>query len=177
MPRLPPGFRTWLSPRGRIPRRVYWLHYVLPCVGGMLVLTVAILGAVPRLVQAISGGQAPTLGGRLGGLALLAVALAIFLFLVWGSLVAGVKRMHDRGHWGGWYVAYILFGMARAVAEVFVVVPGWIVLVDVLVGLGFLIELGFRQGTDGPNRYGPDPLDLDPAPVEARALPPDLLPR
>jgi uncharacterized membrane protein YhaH (DUF805 family) len=24
--------------------------------------------------------------------------------------------------------------------------------------LAFLVELGFRKGTTGPNRYGPDPL-------------------
>lgn len=27
-----------------------------------------------------------------------------------------------------------------------------------LLGIGLLIELGFRKGTAGPNRYGPDPL-------------------
>jgi uncharacterized membrane protein YhaH (DUF805 family) len=27
-----------------------------------------------------------------------------------------------------------------------------------LFGLALLIELGFRKGTTGPNRYGPDPL-------------------
>jgi uncharacterized membrane protein YhaH (DUF805 family) len=27
-----------------------------------------------------------------------------------------------------------------------------------VLGLALLIELGFRRGTIGPNRYGPDPL-------------------
>jgi uncharacterized membrane protein YhaH (DUF805 family) len=27
-----------------------------------------------------------------------------------------------------------------------------------VVGLGLLVELGFRKGTPGPNRHGPDPL-------------------
>ncbi len=27
-----------------------------------------------------------------------------------------------------------------------------------LLGLGLLVELGFRKGTPGPNRHGPDPL-------------------
>ncbi len=27
-----------------------------------------------------------------------------------------------------------------------------------ILGLGLLIELGFRKGTPGPNQYGPDPL-------------------
>ena len=27
-----------------------------------------------------------------------------------------------------------------------------------ILGIGLLVELGFRKGTAGPNRYGPDPL-------------------
>jgi uncharacterized membrane protein YhaH (DUF805 family) len=27
-----------------------------------------------------------------------------------------------------------------------------------ILGLGLLVELGFRKGTSGPNRFGPDPL-------------------
>jgi len=33
-----------------------------------------------------------------------------------------------------------------------------------VLGLGLLIELGFRRGTPGPNRYGPDPLGRSIAP-------------
>ncbi len=29
-----------------------------------------------------------------------------------------------------------------------------------VLGLGLLVELGFRKGTPGPNRHGPDPLAL-----------------
>ena len=32
-----------------------------------------------------------------------------------------------------------------------------------LVALWFLIELGFLRGTEGDNRYGPDPLAVAPA--------------
>jgi uncharacterized membrane protein YhaH (DUF805 family) len=32
-----------------------------------------------------------------------------------------------------------------------------------VLGVALLIELGFRRGTVGPNRYGPDPLGLPPA--------------
>jgi len=37
-----------------------------------------------------------------------------------------------------------------------------------VVGLALLVELGFRKGTTGPNRYGPDPL----APPAPQAPPP-----
>ena len=33
-----------------------------------------------------------------------------------------------------------------------------------LFGLALLVELGFRKGTTGPNRYGPDPLGPQPLP-------------
>jgi uncharacterized membrane protein YhaH (DUF805 family) len=32
-----------------------------------------------------------------------------------------------------------------------------------IVGIWFLIELGFQRGTAGDNRYGPDPLAVTPA--------------
>jgi uncharacterized membrane protein YhaH (DUF805 family) len=28
-----------------------------------------------------------------------------------------------------------------------------------ILGLALIVDLGFRRGTVGPNRYGPDPLD------------------
>jgi uncharacterized membrane protein YhaH (DUF805 family) len=34
-------------------------------------------------------------------------------------------------------------------------------------GLALLVELGFRKGTTGPNRYGPDPLGPQPIPPRA----------
>jgi uncharacterized membrane protein YhaH (DUF805 family) len=35
----------------------------------------------------------------------------------------------------------------------------WIAIIFVaFVGLAFLVELGFRRGTPGPNEHGPDPL-------------------
>ena len=38
---------------------------------------------------------------------------------------------------------------------------GWIAIIFVgIVSLAFFVELGFRRGTIGPNRYGPDPLEL-----------------
>ncbi len=33
-----------------------------------------------------------------------------------------------------------------------------------VLGLVLLVELGFRKGTTGPNRYGPDPLGPQPLP-------------
>lgn len=61
--------------------------------------------------------------------------LLIPFFLI--GIAVSVKRCHDRDKSGWW----LLFGLVPLI--------GSIVL---------LIELGFRRGTPGPNRFGPDPL-------------------
>ena len=53
------------------------------------------------------------------------------------SIMVQVRRCHDRGR-SGWF---ILCTLIPAVG------PIWV-----------LVELGFLRGTDGPNRFGPDPL-------------------
>ncbi len=59
------------------------------------------------------------------------------LFSLWPLFAAGAKRCHDRGRSGWFQLIYLIpfFG-----------------------GLFMFIYLGFLKGTDGPNRFGPDPL-------------------
>ena len=45
-----------------------------------------------------------------------------------------------------------VFSLRPLFAIMFVLIVG-------VIGLAVLIELGFRRGTPGPNRYGPDPLE------------------
>ena len=53
------------------------------------------------------------------------------LFMLWPMLAAGAKRCHDRDR-TGWF--------------------------PLLGAIWMFIYLGFLVGTDGPNRFGPDPL-------------------
>lgn len=77
-----------------------------------------------------------------------------------------VKRFNDRG-WPWWF-GYALTGISLVLlvtphfgTEIAPGAPGfgtpafWIVAV---IGLAAIIDNGFLRGTDGPNRYGPDPL-------------------
>lgn len=59
------------------------------------------------------------------------------LLSIWFSLAAGAKRCHDRGR-SGWFQA--------------------IVLIPIIGAIWLLVELGFLRGTEGENRFGPDPL-------------------
>ena len=65
------------------------------------------------------------------------LSLIIALVLLVPSLAGAVKRIHDRDH-SGWFLLVWLVPLLG---------PIWMV-----------IELGFLRGTDGPNRFGPDPL-------------------
>ena len=54
-----------------------------------------------------------------------------FIFTAWAGLAVNVKRWHDLNR------------------------SGWSELIRVMA----FFELGFRKGTHGPNRFGPDPLE------------------
>jgi uncharacterized membrane protein YhaH (DUF805 family) len=68
------------------------------------------------------------------GQAFLFVAIVVYFVM---SLACHVKRWHDLGRSGWWQlVSLIPFG-----------------------GIYVLIMCGFIRGDDGPNKYGPDPLE------------------
>lgn len=74
--------------------------------------------------------------------------LATFVFVFWFRLAMSVKRWHDRDKSGWWILINVipLFG-----------------------NLWALVEQGFLEGTRGPNRFGPDPLDRASADVPKEA--------
>ncbi len=73
---------------------------------------------------------------------LMTVVLYAAVYLM--SILVTIKRWHDRDK-SGWFVLVA-----------FIPIVGWV---------WSLVELGFLPGTDGPNRYGEDPLSIhgDPA--------------
>jgi uncharacterized membrane protein YhaH (DUF805 family) len=101
-----------------------------------------------------------------------AADIVMFLFL-FPQFVIAVKRAHDRNistwvvsawllllattdvlDFFGWLPTRIdlnVFSQANLLLFVYTTIAG-------IVSLALLIELCFRRGTNGPNRYGPDPL-------------------
>ena len=65
------------------------------------------------------------------------VSLIIALILLVPSLAGAVKRVHDRDR-SGWFLLIWLIPLIGSI---------WMV-----------VELGFLRGTNGPNRFGRDPL-------------------
>ena len=96
--------------------------------------------------------------------------------MIWVNLATTVRRLHDR-NWSGWWavavfavnrLSYLYYGLFLGLSfGVDISVAEELLLVMIAVALGVLqtwiiIELLFLAGTDGPNRFGPDPTRATP---------------
>lgn len=139
----------WISFRGRLSLKGYWMAYILPLFALYWLfvgLDAAIFGApswqpVPSPVPAVQAAEAWRFeqryvlypGGPITG---------IWLWVSWLPGLAGMtRRWHDRGRSGWWNLLLLLPFI------------GW---------LWLFISLCCRDGSRGPNRYGPDPLEVLP---------------
>jgi len=113
------GFRKYVDFSGRAVRSEYW-YWVLAVVLGSLVL-----GVVDSVMFASMAGP--------GGVQPLSLIYSLAVFLP--SLAVAVRRLHDVGRSGWWYL--IVF------------VP--------LIGLLVLLYWFVQPGSDGANEYGPPP--------------------
>lgn len=105
---------------GRVSRSDFWLRWILPYWGIMIVLF----------------GIASLLGlDGVGGVFMLLINL-IALVAIWPSLAVSIKRLHDRNKSGWWLL---------------------LLLIPVVGGLWYLIDVGILAGTPGDNQYGPAP--------------------
>lgn len=118
----------FLSMEGRIGRGKFWLG-LLGIILGYIVLSV-ILGFLGMMSVDPETGMPMGAGYWIGVVIMLAV-------MIWPSICIYAKRFHDRDKSGWW----MLIG-----------------LVPIVGGIWLLVECGLLQGTDGPNRFGPDPV-------------------
>ena len=116
---------------GRINRAKYWTFVAL-----VLVFVLPALSAVAGLRSALEQLSDPVTI-RVLEMGTGIVTLSIVLPLQVSILAVGAKRWHDRNR-SGWWVL--------------------IALVPVIGPLWTLVECGCLKGTEGENRYGPDPL-------------------
>jgi uncharacterized membrane protein YhaH (DUF805 family) len=133
---------------GRISRKPFWIAFGIVGIANLLVY---------YLAEAIDGDRLS----------------AIFdLAFTYPQFAIAAKRGHDR-NLPPWLVG-VVFALS-VVLDLLVVLdlagskdePNAVAVVlsvsMLVLGLALLIELGFRRGTPGPNRYGPDPLEPPPA--------------
>ena len=99
-------------------------------------------------------------------------AWVVAIALIWINTATTVKRLHDRNRSGWWAVAVFIIGRLSYVyyglffglyfgVDISIVWELLLVMLAVAFSLlqtWVVIELFFLIGTDGPNRFGPDPL-------------------
>lgn len=133
---------------GRINRAKWWI--------GAIILGVIsiVLGSIIELIF----GR-----GFFGGFLLTLVSLALFF----PSYALSAKRFQDRNKPGQTalyglvpsLIAGLLSGWGLTMSGTDLNMIGWLcVLVNLGVGIWFLIDLGILKGTPGQNQYGGDPL-------------------
>ena len=146
----------YTSLQGRISKRTFLLWVFLPiAVTRMLASTIdmALYGAPDSLSE---------LGGPWES--------AQWLLTFWPSVAGTVKRLHDleinakhvAGMYGAWAVAITLFLFNRTGSDL--VTPGlWAAVITAVLAIIYtlylLIPCCFQRGVEGPNNYGPDPLE------------------
>lgn len=151
-------FALFCSLDGRIGRKTFWLANIALTVAELVIGAVVIMAAVLLSLPERSID--------------LAADIVIYGF-AYPEFAIAVKRGHDRNI-PAWVVgicgAFILartvlvdFGCLtdppdQHVATTKGVVSFLFTMVGGVIALALLIELGFRRGTRGPNRFGPDPL-------------------
>jgi uncharacterized membrane protein YhaH (DUF805 family) len=133
--------------QGRLRRRDYWLYNILLVLGALVVLVPVILA----LGLAADDARLSLLG----------------LILTWPSMALLVKRIHDRDKTGR---MALIYWIPSLVSTGLSFIPefglgGLKVFLDIgtgMIGLWFLVEFGFMDGTQGPNEYGPSPKGVVP---------------
>jgi uncharacterized membrane protein YhaH (DUF805 family) len=145
--------------RGRIGRKTFWIASTIIVVVEFATATVAT-------------AVAQKFGNETAGHTAADIVMFLFLF---PQFTIAVKRAHDRNistwlvsawlvllattdvlDFFGWLPTRIdlnVFSVANLLVFSYTVIAG-------IVSLALLIELCFRRGTKGANRYGPDPLAI-----------------
>ena len=177
----------FLSPRGRISRRQWWIGAILLVVVeiGCLLLVLPLLGLSAEELRAL-----PSIDPQARAQVLLEAyqhvawgSLAIFALIAYPAYCLSLKRRHDRNQDGrDVYLALAVsalpllmeaLGLAYSIGEVDGApwpTPGLTYLLAGAVALCFgvymLVVLGFLKGGAGPNSYGPDPRAAADFPTE-----------
>ncbi|MCE9521957.1 MAG: DUF805 domain-containing protein [Alphaproteobacteria bacterium] len=158
------------SPYGRISRRTYWLHWILPYIGLAAVATMLDYALFP--IRRQSDNPLPLFEGALG------------LISFWPAIALATKRLHDVGMTGWWnttgVVVALLFSILTysyyvnelsggapmpteladpndvTLTEDMILMAGAVILAWLL--LYPLTKMFFFRGQAGANKYGPDPM-------------------
>jgi uncharacterized membrane protein YhaH (DUF805 family) len=137
---------------GRINRAKFWIGWLSLCV--LLIVANLVLWTIFGL-QSLEGEISPTWPVAWFVWVIIVIAITYATFAVWA------KRWHDRDR-SGWWSLIFFVPIVGGMWFTFVPIVGaiWIAVVPVTCAIWILVELGCLPGTEGPNRFGQDPLAI-----------------
>ncbi len=118
--------------QGRASRSEYW-YFVL----GITLIGVVLYGLLFLGVN-FNTGEISALG-----YVFIAILVVFYLAVLIPGIAVAVRRLHDRDMSGWWYLGFIVLSM--------------IPFVGIVASIAMLVIFCLK-GTDGDNRFGPDPL-------------------
>ena len=151
--------QTLFGFRGRISRRTWWLW--------MIPLILGTLAAVAIVFMHVGKDNIPNVVAYdLSSRSVIAL-LVVYAIGNWIAVALSAKRLHDRDIRGFWAVIPTLIAMAiifvqnrghGGTVEHPSTAINLLSLASTVFSLWLLVVCGFLKGTQGPNRWGPDPL-------------------
>jgi uncharacterized membrane protein YhaH (DUF805 family) len=152
---------TWFlfSFEGRINRAKLWFAAFIWFATVFSFMTI-FLFAVAGILRA-AGNDLHSMSTKTMHPAFYLLGFPLLVTGVWLFAATSIKRLHDRGKTGWWFVPFFMApGLLDKLSD-WIDNPPLEILVS---GLGFglsvwcFVELFCLRGTKGPNRFGPDPL-------------------
>lgn len=143
-------YRRYFEFSGRSRRKEYWLFTLFT----MLVTLVLMATAVALVASNLQGVMewTPAAWQRLsvGVWAVGGLLVLFFLFSIIPAVAVQIRRLHDLGVSGWWYLAFLVGG------GVIDQIPEVGQALNSLLSIGWIVWM-FMPGTQGPNTYGDDP--------------------
>lgn len=130
---------------GRSRRMEYWSWTLFTTIVGVVLAGPIFFDIMAASVADPLAAEVDPFAGA-GALSIIGMSLygLFFLAIFIPSLAVVVRRLHDRDMSGWWYLGFIVASM--------------IPLLGMVAGIALLVIL-FLPGTEGANRFGPDPKD------------------
>lgn len=126
---------------GRASRSEYWWFALFYVLVAFVLGTLFILFAGGMSMMGPGGNASAGMG--IFGIIISIVAAVFFLGMLLPTIALSVRRYHDINLSGWWYLAVFLVSLVPVLS---------------LVGTVAFFVVGLIKGTDGPNKFGPDPL-------------------
>lgn len=135
--------------KGRSRRMEFWMFALLNLIVSFVIgIIIALTSGTGAMLNDMQAGAGSPFGFLMGGAGILLLIWSLAILIP--SIAVSVRRLHDRDMSGWWYLGFIVLSL--------------IPLLNVISAIAFIVLMAL-PGTEGPNRFGPDPKDPNSATV------------